>query len=304
MTNDALTDEQSKVLRKWLDIINKSVPVTMKSVKEDAMTVEYHFDEITTSEDNLLKYVSTKTKKSWSGNCSKGAIEAGYTCGLWELFHIVTVGIVQWNIMAHDRISTLDAAEILKDYIENYFTCDECRKNFVTMYDACQFQRCERLSTNVSDEEMMNWKQLPLWLWETHNDVNVRILREERKDRGLPIATFAEEQQARWPSMDACSKCWLDGGGWEEDAVYEYLRSHYWPREMLSIDKKSEEEEKTVWEKTEAKVQIDNGISPNVSSMVMTAGSLIMVVGLFFHNRRRKQHLSFRISKSVDKDGR
>lgn len=299
MTNDALTNEQSKVLRNWLDIVNKSIPVSMKAVKEDVMTLEHHFDEITVSEDNLLKHISAKTKNSWSENCSKGVMGVGYTCGLWELFHVVTVGIVQWNIMAHDRISTLDAADILKDYIENYFTCDECRKNFVTMYESCQFQRCERLSTNVSNEEEINWKQLPLWLWETHNDVNVRLLHEERKAAGLLKATFAEEQQARWPSKNDCYKCWLDGGGWKEDEVYKYLSSHYWPRDMLNIDRGSEKKKQTAVEKDEGKKRIDHDISPTFSPKSITAASLIIVLGLFFYNRRRKRYISLRISKSV-----
>lgn len=121
----------------------------------------------------MLKFVSKKKVSSWSQNCSKGVNGAGYTCGLWELFHIVTVGIVQWNIASeHDRVSTLDAADTIRDYIEHYFTCDECRKNFIAMYEACQFQRCDRLSKKVSEDAIKTWKQLPLWLWETHNDVS------------------------------------------------------------------------------------------------------------------------------------
>jgi len=321
MTNDALNAEQAKVFSRWLNLLNKSVPSTMREVKEDATALEHQFENIIASEESLLKYMSAKKEQSWSDNCSKGVAGGGYTCGLWELFHTVTIGIVQWNIMAHERMSTLDAAEILKDYIENYFTCDECRKNFITMYDACQFQRCERLSSNESYDEIMEWKQLPLWLWETHNDVNVRLMNEERAEKGLGKATFEEEQKARWPSKVFCSKCWLDGGGWNEEEVYMYLRSHYWPRDMLSdkdiIQSKKDRAKEPIQGKQEnaaeksdripvsaqaykkVKEAFHDDASPAFSPTIMAVGGLAMVVGLFYYNRNRRRYMRVRIAKSM-----
>jgi thiol-disulfide isomerase/thioredoxin len=321
MTNDALDAKQAKVLRKWLELLNKSVPSTMRGVKEDAAVLEHQFESIIASEANLLKYMPAKKEQSWSEDCSRGVKGRGYTCGLWELFHTVTVGIVQWNIMAHDRMSTLDAADILKDYIENYFTCDECRKNFSTIYDACQFQRCERLSSNESYDEIMKWKQLPLWLWETHNDVNVRLMNEERVEKGLGKATFEEEQKVRWPSKDDCSKCWLDGGGWSEEEVYLYLRSHYWPSDMLSnkdiIQTKKDRAKEPIQGKQEKAAKKSDIIPVNVpaykkvkkafhddtssafSPTIMVLGGLAMVVGLYHYNRNRRRYMRARIAKSM-----
>lgn len=220
---------RSKVLLRWLDLVVKSVPVEMSLVKNHAETImTADIDTIFQSESDLLKYLPDNSEVGWSRNCSKGVSGAGYTCGLWELFHIITIGVIEWNLVSHDRIATEDAADAIRDYIEYFFMCNECRKNFLTMYDACQFQRCERLSSDVSDDAMGSWKQLPLWLWEVHNDVNVRLLTEERKDKGLSEATLEEVQMARWPSNRDCPSCWLDGGGWNEDEVYNFLHSHYW----------------------------------------------------------------------------
>lgn len=234
LTIEKLSNTQAHAFQKWLDLVNKSIPVSMKGVKDDVMLLLHHFDGVIQSEEKMLKFVSKKNVSSWSQNCSKGVNGAGYTCGLWELFHIVTVGIVQWNIASeHARVSTLDAADTIRDYIENYFTCDECRKNFIAMYEACQFQRCDRLSKNVSEDAIKTWKQLPLWLWETHNDVNVRLMNESRMENGLPKANFDEEQKARWPSSKSCPQCWRGGGEWDEEEVYKYLRSYYWPNDLL-----------------------------------------------------------------------
>ena len=55
-------------------------------------------------------------------------------------------------------------------------------------------------------------------------------MKEGRAEQGLKDPTLKEEQEARWPSKLDCPKCWFDGGGWEEEEVYVFLRGHYWPQ--------------------------------------------------------------------------
>ncbi len=257
MTNDALDKTKSKAFKRWLELLRKAVPGNMKTVRDDVESIKVYFDSAIKSEENLLKIMGNhkhkdlkagQTRKSrvnvlsldkiWSENCSKGQKGAGYTCGLWELLHIISVGVVQWNTAAPEnmRIATAEAAEIIKDYIANFFACEECRENFVAMYDACQFQRCERLTMDVSDTSADDWKELPLWLWETHNDVNIRLMNEARKEKNLPKATLEQEQEVRWPSKSQCRVCWMEGGGWHDDEVVKYLRTHYWHFDPLGED--------------------------------------------------------------------
>jgi len=56
------------------------------------------------------------------------------------------------------------------------------------------------------------------------------LLKEDNLDKGVKAPTEAEEQNVRWPSKQDCPSCWLDGGGWDEDEVYLYLESYYWPQ--------------------------------------------------------------------------
>ena len=281
MTNDALTDKQAAVLKKWLDLLHKTVPTTMKAVKYDVRGLIGNFDKVKESEENLIEQLEKNIGGEWTKNCSKRKAGAGYTCGLWELFHVVTVGLVQWNIMSYNRVATTDAADMLRDYVETFFQCDECRTNFSKMYDACQFQRCERLNSDISDEAMGDWKQLPLWLWETHNDVNVRLFNEERKSRGLRPATFVEEQKARWPPKKLCKRCWLAGGGWNEEEVYKFLQSHYWP---------SDSNDPGIREHlTAARDGIANIAGNN--PFVVTAAALLVLALYFVSNRRRKRRI-------------
>ena len=58
----------------------------------------------------------------------------GYTAGLWELFHVMSVGLVQWNHMALEddqKIIPAEMADILRDYVEHFFQCEVCRLNFL-----------------------------------------------------------------------------------------------------------------------------------------------------------------------------
>lgn len=182
----------------------------------------------------------------------------GYTCGLWQLFHIVTVGLVEYNMMiaANDDIvlkeislSTVQSAETLRNFIESFFGCEVCRMNFLVAYDSCAHDRCSRLVE--SDMTPKQWIEFPVWLFETHNSVNARLLRE-KADRENRVATPEEEVARQWPSRRHCPKCWTDSGGWDEEVVYKYLRIEYWSEDFVSneyrgdIGANEEEEEEGV----------------------------------------------------------
>ena len=114
-----------------------------------------------------------------------------------------------------------------------------CQENFLKAYDSCSFDRCNRLKPHTDDDENdsypTDWEQLPLWLWETHNAVNVRLL-HERADREGKTVTAQDEVDVRWPSRLECPGCWRDDGSWDEDVVYKYLRITYWPNDSLTAD--------------------------------------------------------------------
>ena len=65
-------------------------------------------------------------------------INAGYTCGLQQLLHIVTIGFAHANIDAGSTLSPMALAGTIRDYIEEYFACDECNKLFQQNYDLKQ----------------------------------------------------------------------------------------------------------------------------------------------------------------------
>lgn len=239
MTNGPLTNTTRDALHSWLTLLEKSMPPVWQ-IQNLIRALLKNFDSIVQSEDQLVAVADQfpPRSKQWSRACSNGEKGAGYTCGLWELFHIMTVGVVEWNLMIYDEDSDMmldvsEAALTLRNFVENFFGCEVCRVNFVGAYDTCAHDRCNRLHENADTDT--EWMQLPLWLFETHNAVNIRLLKEraEREKWTQPV-TRADEIKKEWPSRQECPKCWHDDGGWDEKTVYRYMRMEYWPEDKIT----------------------------------------------------------------------
>lgn len=229
LSTGSLEDSTRTAFDKWVDLLGYALPPTWK-IQKTIRAIRDDFEEAVESEESLVKLTEDYRPEvtEWSKSCTKGEPHAGYTCGLWELFHIMTVGVYEYNLMVTtewDVIHTAEAADILHDYIANFFTCEECRRNFLQSFDACDHDRCSRLGSSTKDEH--EWKQLALWLWETHNGVNVRLMKEKAQREGRMV-TEEDERRAMWPSRLQCSTCWREDGTWDDDTIFKFLRISYW----------------------------------------------------------------------------
>jgi Erv1 / Alr family len=140
----------------------------------------------------------------------------------------------------------LEAANTLRRYMDHFYICTECSRNFIADYDNCEHRLCDRLTDDASTASDADWKELGNWLWEFHNDVSLRVLAESRKkNAGAKVSRFGRSAQdttatsvndeiaALWPSLDMCIKCFNEDGSWNEDAVFLYLEHTYWPGATL-----------------------------------------------------------------------
>ncbi len=126
----------------------------------------YHVDE----------ELEKKERSSWTFACTHGRQYSGMTCGLWEMFHILTVGASQtenqlYGFRRGNVVTSKEVASIIRNFIENFFGCAVCKTNFLKMYDECGHDHCERLSNALPflEENSGSSKELVLWLWEVHN---------------------------------------------------------------------------------------------------------------------------------------
>jgi len=244
MTNGPLSREESSTFRSWLELLSKSLPIQMVKTHDIVKVLLENFEEASQSQSNLSKlirpYASPDNSQIWR-TCTHGDNKMGYTCGLWQLFHIISIGVVEYN-RHNTPIPTRQVSETLRTYVEYFFQCEVCRLNFLDMYDNCAFDGCHRLSDKPSSNEH-DWRELPMWLWETHNDVNVRLLGERLDQNKEPKPNQRESQQARWPSLYICPNCWREDKSWDENEIFAHLHSMYWSGNPSYIKIPSEESE-------------------------------------------------------------
>lgn len=135
MANGPLQSNKTiDALRDWIDLLQVALPPTWGKVQNLVADLKHNFDAIIQSEDNLVSIVDKYPTPSstWSASCTHGEEGMGYTCGLWQLFHIITVGVVEWNLMittdddgSKELLqSTVHAALTIRNFIENFFGCE------------------------------------------------------------------------------------------------------------------------------------------------------------------------------------
>ncbi|ETV77553.1 hypothetical protein, variant [Aphanomyces astaci] len=86
-----------------------------------------------------------------------------YTCGLWTLFHSLTVS------QSSDALSRKDAIAVafgIRDFVSNFFGCETCVMHFTGANPDSKLNAIG--ATGTPDQ------QLPLWLHAMHNSVNAR----------------------------------------------------------------------------------------------------------------------------------
>ncbi|KAF6172336.1 hypothetical protein GIB67_024958 [Kingdonia uniflora] len=135
----------------------------------------------------------------------------GFSCGLWVLFHSLSIRI-------GDEESQVVFTTIC-DFIQNFFVCEECRQHFYGM--------CSSVSTPFNKTS-----EFALWLWDAHNNVNKRLMKEEETmETGDP-----KFPKIMWPTKQLCPSCYLipsrNKNGtvsvdWNKDEVFKFLVGYY-----------------------------------------------------------------------------
>ena len=227
-TTQALTDEAQVALRSFLDLLSRTIPSHWPMYNLITELVN-NFVYIVKSEDYLLSLLDEfpAPATQWSPSCSYHQPDDGYTCGIWELFHTITMGVIEYNDnlitdREDDYIVTEQAARTIRNYIAHFFGCTTCRDHFLTAFDTCQLNVCDRLS-NYPINDINDWMELSYWLFELHNMVNVRLYyekhspshkkqpqRQQQQPESLQL-TVSEIQRVLYPSkFYECSACWKE----------------------------------------------------------------------------------------------
>ncbi|XP_013774939.1 sulfhydryl oxidase 1-like [Limulus polyphemus] len=167
--------------------------------------------------EDMLKYMDDiqteeiyiPQMKEWQGCSGTQPRFRGYPCGLWMLFHVLTVQALE----KHYQGKNPDPYWILyaiNGYIQNFFTCRECSKNF------------NRMAASLK-QELKNPNDTVLWLWNAHNRANKRLEGDLTEDPNHPKIQF--------PSKKMCSECHLESDensvSWNLKAVLKFFTAFY-----------------------------------------------------------------------------
>ena len=234
-SSDPLSKSKKRALQGWFDLLRVSLPPEW-SLHEAIMDLDNNFDAITMSSHNLHRFLKKHDlpRKEWSQACAPSKGSNGFNCGFWKLLHIITVGVAEHRggtnlVEAHlisrevRVFSPMEAAETIKKFIEHFFPCATCRNHFVAQYDECSNRRCVRLTDLVEEATNADFQELAKWLWEVHNDVNVRLFIERDSKSAVH-----EQVQALFPSLEACVSCFKEDGTFDEDHIFLYIEKVYW----------------------------------------------------------------------------
>lgn len=232
----SLRDDVKEDLIEWMDLLYWSLP-SQWELHNLINDIRQSYEKIAENPNNLKKIVESHKPgpPRWSTRCSHGKEGVGYSCGLWKLFHVLSIGVVeQHSFVLGDlqRISTAHDATTVINYVHNFFACTACGITFESALKSCSSPHCHRLWNLLTKDFSpgARWNGLALWLWQLHNEINVMLIREEADGRGGRGLTKNEEMAAYWPQVEVCPACWNSDGSFDEDEIYTFLHKEYWPK--------------------------------------------------------------------------
>ncbi|NXD87036.1 QSOX1 oxidase, partial [Halcyon senegalensis] len=148
------------------------------------------------------------TNVTWVGCQGSERHFRGYPCGLWTLFHLLTVQAAQ---SGPDKELPLEVLSTMRCYVRHFFGCQECAEHFEAM-------------AAKSMDQVASREEAVLWLWSHHNEVNARLAGGDTEDPKFP--------KLQWPPPDMCPQCHKEEQGvhaWDEPAVLTFLKAHFSP---------------------------------------------------------------------------
>jgi len=223
--HSTISSHTLSALQEFVTVLEKYFPARIEmSLLLRKLKAWVHQHQDTIRGEDLSKWFSDyqvlhsfHVSDTWQGCQGSEDRYGGYPCGLWSVWHVLTV--------AQAESGTGDPKEVLvamKNYIKEFFGCSECARHFDQAIEG----------GNLINEEVKEHKDAVLLLWVVHNKANIRLAGDISEDPVFPKLKF--------PSKEFCSSCY-DGrvagvNLWAEfnkDEVYKFLTNLY-RKEKLS----------------------------------------------------------------------
>lgn len=232
----ALSHDTASALVEMLDLIRWAFPpeTPLHDLAED---LKLDFASVRAGEEGLTnilrRHAPAGRDVRWSPRCQSRDGGGGYSCGLWTLLHVLSVGVAERHtsvVGGAERVSVSYAGRVLRSFIAHFFVgCRSCRELWLELYD-------EVVVKHRGEE---GWDSLAIWMWEVHNEITVRRQRSAGTGHYHPQLRMASSSSL-WPPKEECPKCWAsltdDTGlamsmdSYDRAEVFGHLKKAFWPR--------------------------------------------------------------------------
>eukprot|EP01060_Flectonema_neradi_P015982 TRINITY_DN2260_c0_g6_i1.p1 TRINITY_DN2260_c0_g6~~TRINITY_DN2260_c0_g6_i1.p1 ORF type:complete len:486 (+),score=65.06 TRINITY_DN2260_c0_g6_i1:79-1536(+) len=138
----------------------------------------------------------------WVGCLGSKEQFRGLPCGLWQLFHSLSIGC---HVSPLCKATEFSPLQIIKSWILNYYNCIICRNHFSA-------------GTVGWKPEYLSSSEGVILLWKFHNEVNKRLAGDSTEDPHHPKIQF--------PSKQFCSYCYI-GGHVDNLKLIQFLKKFY-----------------------------------------------------------------------------
>lgn len=212
VSRSVISDDALKAFKSYLELLVEYFPSSIKGKKFIKLISDIVHHNKTVYGEQLGKFINKYemflhpyvTKLNWIGCEGSQQMYRRYPCGLWTLFHTLTVQAANKNSNVFNGVSVL---ETIAGYVKHFFGCTECSEHFIQMTTS--------IKNNVSSLD-----DAVLWLWSAHNKVNQRLKGDVTEDPEHPKLIF--------PSKLNCETCRMNGTDeWNNTEVLMYLKKKY-----------------------------------------------------------------------------
>ena len=215
----SIDGEKMEALRKYLAVLaayfplrrsNTYLEVIRDVVKSRTTMTGEEFSQLAKTTEEEMSPVYSGLPHQWMGCKGSANSYRGYPCGLWTMFHMLTVNFALEPNKVPQADFSQDPAAVLRamhGYIGTFFGCADCAAHFVEIAGK------NRIFDARSRDEAV------LWLWRAHNEVNARLSGDATED--------PEHKKIQYPAAEHCPACRYVNGSWNEEEVLQYLRTKY-----------------------------------------------------------------------------
>lgn len=218
---DLLEGERYRAAMQWIGALAASFPLEVNraafaNLAESAGRVKRWDKASWLALLEAWKTISHRTtfpKNLLASNEEAGWANCGtYTCGLWTLFHSMSVS-VDAELSSGSPVPTRKPSEIaaaIRAFVEHFFGCELCVKHFLAANPPSVIGEMAKYDADGP-------QKLVVWLWRMHNKVN------------------KVTKKGFWPTVAECPVCYADNvqtpsfdpATLKEDGIEAYVRSVY-----------------------------------------------------------------------------